>query len=245
MYLCRREFLATLQPHAHTQACRVASRLATISKGHKHRNRCSETFDARRLHARCPVSNMCVCVCVDALRWLEGPKGLNRARFASTLLRVPTSLPSRPHIHLLLPFRRPLFIRSPGIRGETWPHTSSHGPNNGGHTRAPGLLFARSCFDEVGTRPHNTHSDLSPLSFCFLFSTRCFRPSPFLSSLSAVSFVPFYAPVLHVSSSLSAFWPLKRYKRKDEEEASSYIGATISFLPRFYPPRSIVCRPCW
>lgn len=150
-----------------------------------------------------------VCVCVDALRWLEEPKGLNRAWFASTLPRVPTSMPSRPHIHLLLPFRRPLFIRSPGIRGETWPHASSHGPNNGGHTRAPGLLFARSCFDEVGTRPHNTHGDLLPLSFSFLFSTLCFRPSPFHSSLSAVSFVPFYAPVLHVSSSLSAFWPLK------------------------------------
>lgn len=62
--------------------------------------------------------------------------------------------PRRPYVHLLLPFCHPLFIRSPGTREETWPHASSHGPNNGGYT---GLwpLFARSCFDEVGLRPHN------------------------------------------------------------------------------------------
>lgn len=62
--------------------------------------------------------------------------------------------PRRPYVHLLLPFCHPLFIRSPGTREETWPHASSHGPNNGGYM---GLwpLFARSCFDEVGLRPHN------------------------------------------------------------------------------------------
>lgn len=48
--------------------------------------------------------------------------------------RSPHLRPSRPYVYLLLPFCHPLFIRSRGAREETWPHASSHGPNNGGYT---------------------------------------------------------------------------------------------------------------
>lgn len=120
---------------------------------------------------------MCRCVAWRAPRDPTGPVCLHPSP-------NPHHPPYRPHIHLLLPFRRPLFIRSPGIPGETWPHASSHGPNNGGYTRAPSLLFARSCFDEVGARPHNTRDLFLAKHFLLVlldYSPLCFwRLSPSL-----------------------------------------------------------------
>lgn len=161
----------------------------------------------------------------------RGPRDLTGASSPPPFLESP--LPSLPTSHTpsLLPFRRPLFIRSPGIRGETWPHASSHGPNNGGYTRAPGLLFARSCFDEVGARPHNT-DDLFLPPFCFFFSTLCFRCLSLSFSLLPFACSRFLCPLLrttlHVVSSLSVFWSLKDYKRKGE------VGARCTLAT--FPP---------
>lgn len=76
-------FLAkTKQPH-HVNDHRVAPG-NNLGK-HKHANRRSETFDAWYMRARGQL--------YVSMRCPEGPKGLNRGLLASTLPRVPTSLP--------------------------------------------------------------------------------------------------------------------------------------------------------
>jgi len=97
--------------------------------------------------------------------------------------RSPHLRPRRPYVHLLLPFCHPLFIRSSDTREETWPHASSHGPNNGGYT-GPCPLFACSCFDEVRLQPHNATTffripSSSFSSFFFSFSFPRFFSLPF------------------------------------------------------------------
>jgi len=98
-------------------------------------------------------------------------------------------------VHLLLPFCHPLFIRSPDTREETWPHASSHEPNNGGYM-GPGSLFACSCFDKVGLWPHNTATFflivLLLLRLFVLFFT-------FLSQLAAFSLARYLLPSVSLS----------------------------------------------
>lgn len=70
-------------------------------------------------------------VCVP--RRLDGLSGPTTGPPLLRPSRSPHLRPSRPYVHLLLPFCHPLFIRLRGTREETWPHASSHGPNNGGY----------------------------------------------------------------------------------------------------------------
>jgi len=108
---------------------------------------------------------------------------------------TPPSSPPTLRVHLLLPFCHPLFIRSPDTREETWPHASSHEPNNGGYM-GPGSLFACSCFDKVGLRPHNTATFflivllLLPLFLVFHVS---------LAQLAAFSLARYLLPSVSVS----------------------------------------------
>lgn len=79
----------------------------------------------------------------------------------------------------------------------------------------PSLLFARSCFDEVGARPHNT-GDLFLAPFCFLFWPLCFRRSALSGACSRFLcplLVPCYTSVVFLCF-LVARGPYKGERRR-------------------------------
>lgn len=109
---------------------------------------------------------------------------------------------------------RPVYVgkhgRMPPHMGQTMADThGAHGP-----------LFARSCFDEVETRPHNTTAIFFRFLFASSFSALCFRPFPFLS-LACPRFLLSHSTRRYYTSLFCFLAAENDYKRKDEEEVPS------------------------